>query len=93
MTNLLQLVGGPIGGVVITATATATAIEGTLIRINANAVFTDLEVDGVSVMTERGLTGATVAAGAVLGSGYNYVDNIRAKFTSVNLASGSIIVY
>ena len=93
MTNLEALVGGPIGGVVITATATATAISGTLIRINANAVFTDLKVNDASVMTERGLASATVAAGVVLGSGYGYVGNIRAKFTSVNLASGSIIVY
>jgi hypothetical protein len=90
--NYSELIGGPAGGVVISATG-ATTIDGTMIRINANAVFTDLKVNDVSVMTARGLAGVTIAAGNYLGSGYLYAGSARAKFTSVNLASGSIIVY
>ncbi len=94
MLNEIQtLLGYSQGGKLITGTA---AVTGNFVAIvvNEDAVFDELEVDGVDVMERYGLDGAdTVTAGMYLGSGFHYKGGNRSKFTKIKLTSGSVMAY
>ena len=92
LNEVRTILGSSDGGRLITGT---TAVTGrfTAIVVNEDAVFDELEVNGVAVMTARGLTGQTVTAGMYLGSGFHYQGAQRGEFTTIKLVSGSVMVY
>ena len=86
MATSIEIIAGS-GGFKYVGGTSATPGYFTAIVVNADAVFSAFVVDGVSVMTERGLSGSTIKAGVYLPAG---TDNIITSFT---LTSGSVIAY
>ncbi len=57
-----------------------------MISIDADAVFNEIIVNGVNVVTAKGLSGKTVHAGSMLPFG-------KAHATSIDLTSGQVFAY
>jgi len=89
--EIKTILGDSEGGRLITGT---TEVNGNWVAIvvNADVVFSELEVNGVNVLASRGFTGNVITAGMYIGSGYHYAPN-RSKFTKIKLASGSVMAY
>lgn len=92
LSEIQAILGHSDGGQLITGT---TAVEGKWVAlvVNEDAVFDELEIDDVDVMTTKGLTGNTVTAGMYIGSGFHYIDGRRSQFTKIKLTSGSVMAY
>lgn len=86
MTNSLNRISGQGGFKMIADTAENTGVIEAIV-VNADAVFAALEMDGVSVLSAKGLSGVTVKQGMFL------VPNPDTAITKVTLTSGSVIVY
>lgn len=94
--NMLNMIlGGQTGGILITGTSAVTGNFDSIV-VNDDAVFDEVLVEGVDIVADRGLTGATVVTGMYLGAGrlagQQYAE-LRAKITSIKLVSGSVIAY
>ena len=87
MATALEQIVGSQSFEVISTTSAFTGKTYTSIVVNSDAVFSALQIDGVSVMTSKGLTGVTIKAGAYLSAGSGSV------FNAVTLTSGTIICY
>lgn len=84
--QLLKLMGGRNGGTLITGTDAVTG-EWDALVVNEAAVIAEILVDGVNVTTSRGFASKTLTAGMFLSAGANR------KITSIDLTSGSVIMY
>lgn len=70
----------------IADTSTHAGIDCYMIYIDADAVFNEILVGGVNVVTAKGLSGVTVHAGTLLPFG-------KAHATSIDLVSGQVVAY
>lgn len=84
--QLLKLMGGRDGGRLITGTSTITGDWDALV-VNTDAVINEILVDGVNVTTTRGFATNTLVAGMFISAGAGK------KITSIDLTSGSVIMY
>ena len=74
-------------GFVNTGTAARTNLFVESIVVMSDAVFTAFAINGVNMMTTKGLTGVTITAGSYLPT------DPGVKITAYTLASGSVIEY
>ena len=86
MATGIDKISGNAGFVLLTGTGANNGYWESLV-INEDAVFSALEIGGVSVLSSKGLSGKTVKAGMYLPT------DPTQKFTKVTLASGSVIAY
>lgn len=70
----------------ITDTSAHAGLDCYMIYVDADAVFNEILVGGVNVVTAKGLAGKTVHAGTLLPFG-------KAHATSIDLASGQVVAY
>ena len=86
MDNALSTVSGQSGFIVYSDTNAHTSLHLSALVVNADAVLTELKVNGTSVLSARGLSGVTIKGGMYLPAGSGYI-------TDLTLASGSVIGY
>ena len=87
MSTSLEKISGQGGFKIVSTTAAQTALQVESIVINADAVFTAFAINGVDMMTTKGLTGVTLKSGMYLPTDPGF------KITAFTLASGSVIKY
>jgi len=91
--RLLEIISGNTGGRLVAAGGAVTG-EWSALIVNEDAVISALLVDGVDVVAARGLTGATLRAGMLLSPGLAQSATTGwAKFTSITLTSGTVLMY
>lgn len=86
MTESQKLIGTR-GCKLLTGTGALTGLKGYAIIAQEDTVFTTFEVDGVDALSDFGLTGATVKAGAYI------VVPASDAITAITMSSGSVIIY
>ena len=70
----------------ITDASTHAGLDCYMIYVDADAVFNEILVGGVNVVTAKGLSGKTVHAGTLLPFGNTHA-------TSIDLVSGQVVAY
>ena len=83
----LQKISGSGGFKNLTGTAAITSLSGYAIVVQEDTVFTVFNVDGVVKLSDYGLSGVTLKAGAYLPVPKG------ANITDITMSSGSVIIY
>ena len=87
MSTSLEKIAGQGGFDIISDTSAHTSLDYESIVVNSACVFSALEINDISVLASKGLSGVTILAGMYLPTNPNF------KITKITLASGSIICY
>ena len=87
MAIALEVIAGAGGFKVVSDTTPETGVEYNSIVVMEDCEFSAFSINGTSVLSESGLSGAIIKAGSFLPAGTN------GKITSFTLSSGSVIAY
>ena len=87
MATTQEIMAGAGSFEVISTTDAQTGKEYNSLVVNSDAVFSAFKINGVNVLSTKGLSGVTIKAGAYLPAG------VTNKITDFTLASGTVIAY